>query len=374
MDWKLAGLALVASSAPALAFNDVVISDGTFAPADWTHSILWSMPTATMGPMAQQPTGGNPGFYQSGQHHTVGSFATIYDGHLYTGGPSYDPSTQGAITSIDIQYDYIDLPPSIGGTQNGILISQSGHNYIRPVDSSLWTTWNTHSLAGLLSSDSGWSDVSASGVATGHPDYSSAGGTMQFGYYTFNWSLAQGFDVQRFWGVDNFQVTVHNADPVTSTFCFGDGSLPVACPCGNSGASGHGCNNSAATGGALLTAAGTVQPDTVVLTSSYELPSALSIFLQGNALLPQPVPFGDGLRCIGGTLKRLYTKHAVAGVVSAPAAGDPSITTQSANLGDPIAHGTMREYLVYYRDPSLTFCPSPQGSTFNASQSISITW
>src|SRR5258705_3596873 len=39
-------------------------------------------------------------------------------------------------------------------------------------------------------------------------------------------------------------------------FCFGDGS-GQACPCGNSGSSGHGCQDSNGTGGALLSASGT---------------------------------------------------------------------------------------------------------------------
>jgi hypothetical protein len=364
--------AVLALASSAAAFNDVVISDGTFATGDWTHSILWSVPTATLGPMSQQSSGGNPGFYQQGHHETIGAFATIYDGHLFTGGASYDPSTQGAITSIDIQYDYIDIVPPTGGTQNGILVSQGGHAYIRPVDSSFWTSWTPHSLLGLLASDSNWSDVSASGVTSGHPDYTSAGGPMQFGYYTFNWSLPQGFDIQRTWGIDNLKITVHG--PLATSFCAGDGSLPVGCPCANTGATGHGCNNSAATGGAILTASGTTSPDTVVLTSASELPNVLSIFLQGASPLPQPIAFGDGLRCIGPPLLRLYVKNASGGVVSAPSGGDPSITARSAALGDPIAPGSAREYQVYYRDPNLAFCPPPQGNSWNVSQAVGITW
>jgi hypothetical protein len=73
-------------------------------------------------------------------------------------------------------------------------------------------------------------------------------------------------------------------------------------------------------------------------------------------------------------LKRLYIKNAVGGATSAPAPGDPSITTQSANLGDTIAPGSVRIYQTYYRDPSLTFCPSPTGNTWNVSNGVRITW
>lgn len=159
-------------------------------------------------------------------------------------------------------------------------------------------------------------------------------------------------------------------------FCFGDGSLATPCPCGNTGVTGHGCDNSIATGGAKLSAAGTTSPDTVVLTSSGELPVALSIFLQGNLDIPAGALFGDGLRCAGGTLKRLYSKNASGGTVSAPnlGAGDPNITTRSAALGDTIPPGGTRYYQVYYRDPNLAFCADPPGNTWNVSSGRAITW
>jgi hypothetical protein len=86
------------------------------------------------------------------------------------------------------------------------------------------------------------------------------------------------------------------------------------------------------------------------------------------------VIFGDGLRCVGGSLKRLYSKPASGGVVYAPHPGDPSITARSAALGDPISSGATRYYMTYYRDPSATFCPNPPGGTFNGSNAVSIVW
>lgn len=157
-----------------------------------------------------------------------------------------------------------------------------------------------------------------------------------------------------------------------SALCFGDG-VGTACPCANSGQEGRGCGNSAGTGGAVLFATGTTSPDTVVLRSFGELPSALSIFFQGNASIP-PVVFGDGLRCVGGTLRRLYTKAASSGEAVAPGPGDPSITARSAALGVPIPPDGRRYYQVYYRDANEGFCPAPQGSTFNISGAVRINW
>jgi hypothetical protein len=159
-----------------------------------------------------------------------------------------------------------------------------------------------------------------------------------------------------------------------TAFCPGDGSS-TACPCSNSGATGHGCQNSAGTGGALLTASGSASlaADTLHFTSSGELPTALSILLQGESAIA-PVHFGDGLRCAGGTLKRLYVDNASGGMMTAPQSGDPSVSARSSTLGDPIPLGATRNYQVYYRDPSSSFCPDPLGSTFNVTSAIAIAW
>jgi len=169
----------------------------------------------------------------------------------------------------------------------------------------------------------------------------------------------------------NFAVLEGCAGPGTES-CFGDGS-GAPCPCANAGATGRGCQNSVGTGGARLVAAGTTTPDTVAFVAIGELPSALTIFLQGDASIA-PSGFGDGLRCVGGSLKRLYSRSASGGQAVAPGPGDLSVTARSAQLGDPIPPGGVRHYMTYYRDPSASFCPDPPGSTFNGSNAVSIAW
>jgi len=158
-----------------------------------------------------------------------------------------------------------------------------------------------------------------------------------------------------------------------SMFCFGDGTV-ASCPCGNLGVGDHGCENSASTGGARLSFTGVTSPDSIVLHSMGELPSALSLVFQGDEFISSSVPFGDGLGCIGGNLKRLYVRNAAVGQLDAPTGSEPSITARSAALGDPIAPGETRYYQVYYRDPSSSFCAAPAGSTFNATSGIRISW
>jgi hypothetical protein len=164
--------------------------------------------------------------------------------------------------------------------------------------------------------------------------------------------------------------------PPGTSYCAGDGSLPTPCPCANTGQVGRGCENSIATGGAHLTSFGgaSLSDDTVVLTSSGERPTSISILLQGTTNIAAGVTYGDGVRCVGGILKRITTRNAVDGTLAYPLAGDPSISARSATLGNPITSGSMRYYQTYYRDGTASFCPMPPGNTFNVSNGQIIQW
>ncbi len=149
-----------------------------------------------------------------------------------------------------------------------------------------------------------------------------------------------------------------------------------ACPCSNPpGGPDRGCNNGGLTGGARLSVTGvsSLANDSLLLTATDERPTAPSIVLQGDAVSSGGVTFGHGVRCTAGALKRMYLKTAVAGSISAPAAGDLSVSARSAALGDPIAQGQHRYYGVYYRDPNvLGGCPASSG--FNITQQLSVLW
>jgi Tol biopolymer transport system component len=152
----------------------------------------------------------------------------------------------------------------------------------------------------------------------------------------------------------------------------------LACPCANPPSGpGRGCDNSSATGGAVLTAAGVsyLSADSLVFTASGEKPTATSILMQGPASIATGTVFGQGVRCVGGSLKRLYTKNAVGGSITAPdfTLGDASVSARSAALGDVLQPGQSRFYLVYYRDPIvLGGCPAV--SAFNTTQTGRIDW
>ena len=164
---------------------------------------------------------------------------------------------------------------------------------------------------------------------------------------------------------------------MTSVCDPGSGGV-IPCPCANAPAGpDRGCDNSAATGGASLSAAGTayLDMDHLVFTTNGEKPTATSVLLQGTSSAAGGVACGQGVRCVGGTMKRLYTKAAVSGSVTMPDAnaGDPSISARSAAVGSPIAPGETRSYLVFYRDPIvLGGCAASR--TFNATQTGLVTW
>ena len=174
-------------------------------------------------------------------------------------------------------------------------------------------------------------------------------------------------------------VFVRDRESASFAILCGPGVSPVmVCPCSNPAVGpSRGCNNSAGTGGAKLVASGVthLSADSLVFTTSGEKPTALSIVLQGTAYVQSGLVYGQGIRCVGGSLKRLYAKNAVGGSITAPdfGAGDPSVSAQSAAKGDPIQPGQPRWYLVYYRD-NVVLGGCPPTSNFNATQTGQVSW
>ena len=187
-------------------------------------------------------------------------------------------------------------------------------------------------------------------------------------------SMLAWYDVDPTYAQGDIYAGIYDNAEFTS-FC-SPGVDTAACPCGNppSGAN-RGCNNSSNTGGAQLTASGhaSLSNDTVQFFSAGEKPTATSIFLQGNTPNLSGLVFGQGIRCVAGSLKRLYVRTASGGAATAPTGLDPRVSVRSAALGDTINPGENRYYLVYYRDPVvLGGCPA--ASTFNATQTGAFSW
>ena len=147
-----------------------------------------------------------------------------------------------------------------------------------------------------------------------------------------------------------------------SQFCWGS----FACPCTNNGANG-GCANSANPGGAVLEATGatSVSEDTFVLHGTGMPASSFCLYMQGTTS-HAPVQYGDGKRCIGGTMRRLKAKNNVGGMSQYPAQFELLISIR----GDIPVIGATRAYQILYRDPA-NYCTS---ATFNISNGVEAVW
>ena len=161
------------------------------------------------------------------------------------------------------------------------------------------------------------------------------------------------------------------ATPVTY-FCFGDGT-GLACPCANSGAVGNGCANSLNANGGNLVASGnaSVSGDTWLLSGS-GIPNGPGLYYQAVNQLGggNGVVFGDGIRCIGGSVIRLGIVTASGNASTYPTGVTPpnniAISVKGFNLA-----GDVRNYQLWYRDSAIGFCSA---SVFNLTNALNVTW
>jgi hypothetical protein len=162
--------------------------------------------------------------------------------------------------------------------------------------------------------------------------------------------------------------TLHIPEQGTS-FCFGDGTGP-ACPCGNFGSAGRGCANSQRPEGAILWSNGTpsIANDTVTMAVSGTPLNATTLLFQGTLALAG-MPFGDGLRCVGGNTLRLYQRPALCGnrQYGHDVPGDAPLSVQGNVFVPQIVN-----YQVRYRDANPTFCSVPD--LFNWSNGYRLAW
>ncbi len=184
-------------------------------------------------------------------------------------------------------------------------------------------------------------------------------GNYGFAYYGLAWPQYGGGPGDAFCGAYYEPATYEN-------FCSGDGSSG-ACPCGNTGGSGRGCANSATVGAGLYPSGSpNIAADTFNLLA-FAMPSSTTcLFFQGTSGAATGSSFGDGLRCVSGSVVRLGTKTAVGGNATYPEAGDQPISVRGLI---PLV-GAVRTYQAWYRNAA-SFCTP---STFNTSSGVRVRW
>ena len=105
--------------------------------------------------------------------------------------------------------------------------------------------------------------------------------------------------------------------------------------------------------------------DTLVLTAT-DMPNTSCLFFQGTDFAYAGLPFGDGIRCVAGTLQRLGAKLIAGGSAQYPLGGDLPISVK----GSVPAPGSVRYYQAQYRDPA-NFCTS---ANTNGTSGLAILW
>lgn len=98
---------------------------------------------------------------------------------------------------------------------------------------------------------------------------------------------------------------------------------------------------------------------TFTLTAAHLPPNAIAIFASGTSAIDPGVPFGNGLRCIGGALVRRGVLHASAGIVAA-------LQDFSAPEYAGTQPGQVLHFQCVYRDPSAG------GAAFNSTDALSV--
>jgi len=154
--------------------------------------------------------------------------------------------------------------------------------------------------------------------------------------------------------------------PRVASLCAGDGTA-AACPCANPGGVGEGCANSFGFG-ALLSATGGAAVSADSLTLSASVPgTTTTMFLQSTQVqgAGQGIAFGDGLRCVNGTILRLGSGGAAGGMAQYPRAGDPPISVRGV-----VPSGATRYYQAWYRNAA-AFCTP---ASFNLSNALQVDW
>jgi hypothetical protein len=147
---------------------------------------------------------------------------TIFVTHVYSDA-SYDPRIRGAISAIDYTESgkilSFPFPEAFSTTQP--VVVQDGRTYrspkfIRFIASNSTHDWETKNLTGLTAADF----IRVGGSENDHPDFSSNGGLMRFGFTRNNSRtstlppVTANQDMVIDQGVDNWQIIIHRqSDP-----------------------------------------------------------------------------------------------------------------------------------------------------------------
>lgn len=213
MKWWLPSIVLLISTHISHAAPSVTFSDGTFRNADWSNAVIvqynYGVDPDPTYMVTQVETGGFPDEYRLTEL-TGGDRSYIALAHLHNGAV-YDPSSQGSIGNVS--YEFLlriepDHSPEINAVIGALLV-QDGFYYRTGAVGVQWPDWTYVWSHSYPHSESDFYLIDPGQGGPLHPDFSSNGGPIRFGYFSelslslwFNGTLTSRS------GIDNWSVRV----------------------------------------------------------------------------------------------------------------------------------------------------------------------
>jgi hypothetical protein len=222
-----APIALALAAVGNAAAVSISYSDETFHNADWSMQVLFENYISQSFSAGQEPTGGMPDEFR--RNHMFGSETTNNGGigpagatigHFWNDA-SWNPSTQGEVDGILFRADGVafDDRPAGQTVPTGVIVAmgfvlrQAGVVYVR------------NPSTNVSGPNSVWQELSFNATAAtaftrfdeqpGHPDFSTSGGPIDFGYYTRAGAFVPAMNND--FGFDNFEITISTPVPEPSS-------------------------------------------------------------------------------------------------------------------------------------------------------------
>jgi len=208
--------ALLLLSAP-LGAAVVQFSNGSFSGGDW-EVVIQTAGDGGDGSGMRVGSGGHFGAYwevsitvADTQEGGESAFVAVFSINT---GAVYDPSVSGAIDTLDYAEDslFISSTGLVGGGQAAApALRQGGKLFTLPVALTFATpddTWTPHQVLGLTESD--FRTVASPNE---HPDFSIKGAPIELGFYRANSQPAGNISGTHVGGVDNWEITINQAEP-----------------------------------------------------------------------------------------------------------------------------------------------------------------
>lgn len=209
----------------------VTFQDANFNPLHWTSNKYIDTTPGQGASFSVNtiPTGGNPDSYR--QVSLTFREGAMRVSHLRDVGGNpfkWNPSTQGAFTSIDYSFDLlmtnyfnpapIPAPGESGAVGYALLLMQGGHYYTSAVDvvttgdNKQWISINK--INRTATSFNRLNMITGGQIAGLHPDFSASGGEIVFGYDSVNSHGSTGVFKGTESGIDNYSVQLNDVSVV----------------------------------------------------------------------------------------------------------------------------------------------------------------